>query len=80
MVYVDPPADANIACYTVRGGLTWHTYYGGTGDDAATAIATNGVDSIDVAGYTYSDDLPTGTYLNNVIEPEGVYDLDIYID
>lgn len=38
--------------------LVWLTYYGGTGLDAATAIALDGQGNVVVAGYTESPSLP----------------------
>ncbi len=50
--------DAFVAKLTVAGALSYSTYLGGTGMDAATAIAVDSAGSAYVAGQTFSADLP----------------------
>jgi len=51
--------DAFVAEITPSGALAWASYFGGSGQDRATAIATDASGNAWVAGTTYSADLPT---------------------
>ena len=50
--------DAFVAKLTAAGALSYSTYLGGTGVDAANAIAVDAGGSAYVAGQTFSSDLP----------------------
>ncbi len=51
--------DAFLAVLDPSGSqLAWSTYFGGTGEDSATAIALDGAGGIHLAGTTDSPDLP----------------------
>lgn len=58
--------DGFIAAFTSTGSRQWATYYGGSADDAAAGIATDGYDNVYLAGSTTS----TGT---GVIATAGSY-------
>ena len=50
--------DAFVTKLTPAGGLVWSTYLGGSGSDAAYAIAADALGNAYVAGLTQSGDLP----------------------
>ena len=50
--------DAFVTKLTPAGGLVWSTYLGGSGSDAAYAIAADALGNAYVAGLTQSNDLP----------------------
>ncbi|MEN3027345.1 MAG: SBBP repeat-containing protein, partial [Chlorobiota bacterium] len=54
-------SDAFIACFSVDGRRLWATYYGGNGEDGATAVAVDAQGLLDVAGYTSSANFPVTT-------------------
>lgn len=64
--------DAFIARFTNSGVLTWATYYGGSGEDEAYAIAFDAADNVYVTGYTRSSELTFplqswgGAYFDNI--------------
>jgi uncharacterized protein (TIGR03437 family) len=53
--------DGFAAKFTPQGDLVWATYLGGSGDDAATAIAVDQSGYVYVAGTTHSSDFPVST-------------------
>ncbi len=58
--------DAFIAKFSSDGQRLWATYYGGGGDDVATAIAVDNQGFIAVTGYTSSTDFPI---TSNAVQP-----------
>lgn len=52
-------SDAFLAKFSPNGQRLWATYYGGTGDDAATAAVVDAQGMLDVTGFTASTDFPT---------------------
>ena len=51
-------SDAFISGFSPSGGLTWSTYFGGSGGDSAVGVAIDSAGNILVAGNTASPDLP----------------------
>ncbi len=51
-------SDAFVAKYSGSGGKVFCTFFGGVGDDRATAIAVDSFNAVYIAGSTYSPDLP----------------------
>lgn len=45
----------------LSGSLLWSTYYGGSGNDAATAVGTSANGNIYFTGFTFSNDFPLKT-------------------
>jgi hypothetical protein len=55
--------DAFLAKFDSSGSLVWGTYFGGTSQDVANAIATDTADNIYITGYAYSSGMSsTGAY------------------
>jgi uncharacterized protein (TIGR03437 family) len=46
--------DAFVARFSSQGALSWYTYLGGSGEDAASAIALDKSGNVYLAGYTFS--------------------------
>ncbi len=51
-------SDAFIAKFSASGQRLWATYYGGNGDDAATAVVLDAQGMVDITGFTTSTDFP----------------------
>ncbi len=52
-------SDAFVVKFSPSGQRLWATYYGGNGDDAATAAVVDAQGMLDVTGFTASTDFPT---------------------
>src|SRR5260370_40375724 len=50
--------DAFLAKFTASGALSFVTYFGGSGDDIATALALDGAGNVYLTGFTSSLDFP----------------------
>lgn len=68
-------SDAFIAKYSPAGRPIWATYFGGSGDDAAVAIAVGADGSVVVTGKTLSHDLPTV----NAFQPSKAGGYDVFL-
>ncbi len=64
--------DAFIAKFNNSGSLLWATYYGGTGDEMATGVYTNGTLQIFVTGFTTSVTTGLGAFPINQPLPAGL--------
>ncbi len=51
-------SDAFLTRFTSAGALGFSTYWGGTGDEAALALAVNPAGQVALAGYSHSADFP----------------------
>jgi hypothetical protein len=68
------PSDAYVLQLNPAGSaLKWSTYLGGSGTDAATAIALDGAGAAYVTGYTNSTDFPVQNSYQNALNT-GTYD------
>jgi len=65
--YLSGTSDAFIAKFSALGALIWATYYGGDGDDGATAIICDSAGNAYVTGNTLSSDsiATPGAYQSN---------------
>ena len=68
--------DAFAAKFSSTGALVYSTYLGGSGSDAANAIAVDASGSVYLAGYTISSDLPV---TSNALQPAYGGDYDAFV-
>ncbi|MCZ7556185.1 MAG: PKD domain-containing protein [Bacteroidia bacterium] len=72
--------DAFILKYSGSGARLWSTYYGGSSNDWARGLATDGNGDVVITGYTYSTDLPVSpTAFQTYHAGGGMYDQDAYL-
>lgn len=65
-------SDAFLTRFTSTGAVGFSTYWGGSGDEAAHALAVNPAGQVALAGYSHSADFPA---LHAVQGPSGVWPL-----
>jgi len=72
--------DGSIVKFDKNGSFLWATYYGGTNEDDAMAVTTDGSDNIDIVGYTISTNFPVsaGAFQSTNKATGGIFGINAY--